>query len=202
MKPIETSFIASGNSNGQTITFFNAKSADLAGVELEGILALSRIAEALNNWTLGANATVMYSNVERNEVDQALETDFEANRKRKLQGAAPWVLNADLKYEFRNSNSLKHTASLVYNVSGKKIYGVGFAKLDNVYEMPFHQLDFIYNAELTKNWNVKLGVLNILNSEYKLIMGDQSLLPVDNANLLMENHKRGTTLNLSVGYTF
>lgn len=202
MKPIETSFIASGNSNGQTITFFNAKSADLAGIELEGILALSRLSEGLNQWTLGANATVMYSNVERNEVDQALETDYEANRKRKLQGAAPWVVNADLKYEFRNTNNLKHTITLVYNVSGKKIYGVGFAKLDNVYEMPFHQLDFIYNADLTKNWSVKLGVLNILNSEYKLIMGENSLLPVDSNDLLMENHKRGTTFNLSLGYTF
>lgn len=202
MKPIETSFMASGNSNGQTITFFNAKSADIAGIELEGILALSRLAESLDKWTLGANATVMYSNVERNTVDQALETDLMANRKRKLQGAAPWVLNADLKYEFKNSNNLKHTASLVYNVSGKKIYGVGWNSLDNVYENPFHQLDFIYNAELTKNWNVKLGVLNILNSEYRLEMGENSLLPLQNPDLLMENYKRGTTFNITLGYTF
>jgi hypothetical protein len=41
-------------------------------------------------------------------------------------------VNADLKYEFKNSQNLTNTFSLVYNVSGKKIYGVGFGRLDNV----------------------------------------------------------------------
>lgn len=198
---IERSYIASGNSNGSTITFYNAKTATLAGVELEGIFALSRLSESLNQWTLGANATFMYSDVETG-AEQAGETDAEAGRNRALQGASPWVINADLKYEYKNRNNLPSTVSLVYNVSGKKIFGVGFSKMDNVYEMPFHQLDLIYNTQLNKNWNVKLGLLNLLNSEYRLEQGKNSLVPFSEDSSLLENYKKGTTFNLSVGYTF
>ncbi|AQX87391.1 TonB-dependent receptor plug domain-containing protein [Elizabethkingia bruuniana] len=198
---IERSFITSGNSNGQTITFYNAKKATLAGIEIEGLMNLSRINENLNKWSLGANATFMYSKVTRG-ADQTEETDAIANRNRTLQGAAPWTVNADLKYEFKNRSNLTHTVSLVYNVSGKKIYGVGFQKLDNIYELPFHQLDVIYAAQLTKNWNLKLGIQNILDSTYKLDLGPDSLIPVDAASLRMTDYKRGTTFNLTIGYTF
>ena len=200
-KAIERSYIASGNSNGQTITFFNAKTATLAGVELEGIISLSRINEALSRFTLAANTTVMLSDVKRS-ADQSQETDVEANRKRALQGAAPWTVNMDLKYEYKNAQNFAKTFSLVYNVSGKKIYGVGFSKLDNIFEMPFHQVDFIYNNQITKNWNVKLAIQNLLNSEYQLRLGDQSLVPVQESSLMMENYKKGTSFNMTVGYTF
>ncbi|QBO57097.1 TonB-dependent receptor plug domain-containing protein [Chryseobacterium salivictor] len=200
-KAIERSYIASGNSNGQTITFFNAKTATLAGVELEGILSLSRISEAFSRWTVGANTTVMYSNVQRS-ADQSAETDVEANRKRALQGAAPWTVNADLKYEYKNAQNFAKTFSLIYNVSGKKIYGVGFSKLDNIFEMPFHQLDFVYNNQISKNWNIKFTVQNLLDSKYQLKLGDKSLVQVQENSLLMENYKKGTSFNMTVGYTF
>ena len=200
---IERSYTASGNSNGQTITFYNAKTANLLGIEIEGILELKRISEALNNFTFGANATFMYTDVERSEA-QKNETDAEANRKRTLQGAAPYTINADLKYELKNSKNLSQTLSLVYNVSGKKIYGVGFSKLDNVYELPFHQLDLVYSNQITKNWNIKAGLKNLLNATYKLQMGDRSLVPLssDISSLNLENYEVGTSLNLTVGYTF
>lgn len=198
---IERSFMASGNSNGQTITFYNAKHATLAGIELEGILSLSRISERLDKFTLGANATFMYSNVERS-AEQSGETDMQANRKRALQGAAPFTINADLKYEQKNKNNLPRTISLVYNVSGKKIYGVGFNKLDNVYEKPFHQLDFVYNNQLSKHWSYKLAVQNILDDTYKLDLGEKSLAPVESRSLQMTDYTRGTSFNLTIGYTF
>ena len=198
---IERSFVASGNSNGQTITFYNAKHAVLAGIELEGIFALKRIHENLEKFSLGANATLMYSEVKRSAA-QSGETDAEANRKRTLQGAAPFTINADIKYETKNRNNFSRTASLVYNVTGKKIYGVGFSKLDNIYEKPFHQLDFVYSNQINKNWNYKFSVQNILNDTYKLDLGENSLVTVDSNSLIMTDFKRGTTYSLTVGYSF
>lgn len=200
-KAIERSFVTSGNSGGNTITFYNADYANIAGIELEGILDLNRLSESLDKFSVGANATFMYSDVKRS-ANQAKETDVEAGRKRTLQGAAPWTVNADIKYEYKNSKNFAKTLSLVYNVSGKKIYGVGFSQLDNVYEMPFHQLDFVYNNQIDKNWNIKFAIQNILNSEYKLELGDKSLIQIVEPSLIMENYKKGTTFNLSVGYTF
>jgi len=207
---IERSLVASGNATGSTITFFNAKKADLFGIELEGIFSLGRISDALRSFTLGANATIMHSDVERSQ-DQLnmerpdwFETTGETLRKRGLQGASPYTINADLKYELKDRNNLAHTFSLVYNVSGSKIYATGGAGTDNYYEKPFNQVDFVYQGQLTKNWNVKFAVQNILDSKYKILIGDKNYLPTnfEQGNNTLTNYYRGTTFNLTVGYTF
>ncbi|WP_080780125.1 TonB-dependent receptor plug domain-containing protein [Chryseobacterium phocaeense] len=207
---IERSLAASANATGSTITFFNAKKADIIGIELEGILGLGRISESLRNFTLGANATFLYSDVERSQDQLDMEeptwfkTSGEKLRKRGLQGAAPYTINADLKYEFKNSNNLAQTFSLVYNVSGSKIYATGGGGTDNYYEKPFHQLDFVYQNQLTKNWNVKFGVQNIFNNKYRILLGDKNYAPLnlEENNKTLTDYYRGVTFNLTVGYTF
>ena len=204
-RAIERSYIASSNSNGTVITYFNAKSANLYGAEIEALLSLRRISENLDRWSVGANATFLHSEVERSDA-QKEETHF--GEKRTLQGAAPWMVNADLRYEFKNGNNLKRTASLVYNVSGKKIYGVGFGNLDNVYELPFHQLDLIFQGEISKKVDVKLGIFNLLDQQYKLELGQNNKVTIDPeklnepTNYRMEDYRKGTSFNISVGYKF
>ncbi|MBW7676501.1 TonB-dependent receptor plug domain-containing protein [Chryseobacterium chendengshani] len=205
---IERSFVSTGNASGMDITFFNAKKATLAGVELEGILSLGRISDALSKFTLGANATIMYSDVVRSDDQLKLEKPDENNykgelRKRGLQGASPYTVNADLKYEYKNSNNLSQTLSLVYNVSGSKIYAVGSAGSDNYFERPYHLLDFVYQNQLTKNWNVKFAVQNILDSKYRVELGDESYYPVQtNNNYAYNSYFNGVSFNFTVGYTF
>ena len=205
---IERSFVSSGDANGVTVTFYNAKKADLAGIELEGILSLGRISESLNKFTLGANATFMYTDVERSDDQLKLEQPnpnyYKGGlKKRGLQGASPYTINADLKYETKTKNNLSRTLSLVYNVSGSKIYAVGTSGSDNFYEKPFHQLDFVYQEQITKNWNVKAGVQNILNNRYKILLGDESYYDVQtNGNNTYTDYFRGINFNLTVGYTF
>ncbi|MBW8360579.1 MAG: TonB-dependent receptor [Kaistella sp.] len=198
-RAIERSYIPSSNSNGTLITFFNAKTATLLGAELETLINLNRFSENLSRWSIGMNATFIYSDVKRS---QAQEDETNINSKRTLQGAAPWMVNADLKYDFKNSNNLKRTMSLVYNVTGKKIYGVGFGSLDNVYELPFNQLDFILQGEITKKVEVKLGIYNILDQTYKLELGDESTVKILSDDLRMEDYKKGISFNMSVGYKF
>jgi len=205
---IERSFITTGNASGMDITFLNAKQATLAGVELEGILSLSRISESLSRFTLGANATIMYSDVKRSDEQLKLEKPDENNykgelNKRGLQGASPYTINADLKYEYKNSNNLSKTLSLVYNVSGSKIYAVGSSGSDNYYERPYHILDFVYQNQITKNWNVKFAVQNILNNRYRVELGEDSYYPVEtNNNYAFNSYFNGVSFNFTVGYTF
>ena len=91
---------------------------------------------------------------------------------------------------------------MVYNTSAEKIYAVGFGGLDHVYEQPFHQLDFIFQSELSKKVDVKLGVYNILNQTYKLKMGDESTINISTPNLLLEDYKKEFLYNLSFGIKF
>ncbi|MCW3159776.1 TonB-dependent receptor plug domain-containing protein [Chryseobacterium oryctis] len=207
---IERSLTPSADATGSTITFFNAKKADLYGIELEGILSLGRISESLNRFTLGANATIMHTNIERSERQLEMEepswfkTTGETLRKRGLQGAAPYTINADLKYEYKNDKNFTKTFSLIYNVSGSKIYATGGAGTDNYFEKPFHQLDFVHQNQIDKNWNVKFAVQNILNSKYKILLGDKNYAPLrlEENNNVMTNYYKGVTFNLTLGYTF
>ena len=206
---IEKSIAPSGNASGLVVTFYNAKKANLAGIELEGIMSLSRISDALSKFTLGANATFMYSDVKRSEEQLKTErpniTGFTDDQlhKRKLQGAAPYTINADLKYEYKNTKNFSSTFSLVYNVSGSKIYGVGGSGTDDYYEKPFHQLDFVYQNQIDKNWNIKFGIQNILNSKYRVELGDNSYYVADtNDNYSLNNYFNGVNFNFTVGYTF
>ena len=202
---IERGYVASGNSNGQTITFFNANKATIYGVELEGILSLERFSETLNRWTLGANATIMHSETDRSSDQLAQEKpqNFTGELKdRQLQGAAPFTINADLKYEFKNSQNLLRTASLVYNITGSKIFTVGSAGVDHIYERPFHQLDVVYNNQFSKNWSAKFKIENILNQEYRLELGDESYVPENINNRDHTDYYRGISYSVTVGYTF
>lgn len=199
---IEKSYVASANSNGQTITFYNAKQANLAGVEVEGIFSLGRISETLDAFQIGMNATLVYTDVERSDNQKMQESDNQKKKKRGLQGATPWTINADVKYERNNARGYSQMASLVYNVSGAKIHTLGSVGVDHVYEKPFHQLDVVYSHQLSKNWKTKISVLNILNSKYSLEYGKESDVPADTENLIHTDYKRGTNFNLSIEYTF
>ncbi len=205
-KAIEKGITNSGSAGGLIFTFFNAKKAELAGIELEGILSLGRISESLNKFTLGVNTTFMYSKVDRSDQQLALEKPeflpLDQLKKRGLQGAAPYVINADLKYEYKNSGNFSKTFSLVYNVSGSKILTVGGAGLGHYYEKPFHQLDFVHQNQIDKNWNIKFGIQNILNTKYRVEMED-SYLPLQTEGLTaINNFYNGITFNATVGYTF
>ena len=206
-KAIERGLKSSASAGGIIFTFLNAKKADLAGVELEGILSLGRLSESLDKFTLGVNTTFMYSNVERSDAQLELEKPkgltTDQLQKRGLQGAAPYVINADLKYEYKNLRNFTKTFSLVYNVSGSKIITVGGANLDHYYERPFHQLDFVHQNQIDKNWNIKFGVQNILNTKYRVELGDKSYLPLQTEDLTaINNFYNGITFNATVGYTF
>jgi hypothetical protein len=69
----------------------------------------------------------------------------ETNPDRQLQGASPWLINADLKYDLEFSKNWTNTVSLVYNVYGKRIFAVGTNGLDHYYEQPFSKLDLVGN---------------------------------------------------------
>lgn len=195
-KPIERVFIATGGA--QTTSFQNSKSAVLFGAELEFIFQLERISKQLENISWGFNSSVMQTKV---NVDLATNS-IENSSTRDLQGASNWLVNSDLKYEFDFSKEVKNTATLVYGVYGKRIYAVGTAGLDHIYEKPFSKLDFIWNTKLSKNLDVKLSVDNILNPTYQLELGDESTTQINESSLIMKDYKRGVGFSLNIGYTF
>ncbi len=197
-KPIERVFIPTASSGGQIISYDNSKSAILFGAELEFIFQFERLSKQLENMSLGFNTSLMKTDVTVDRNNNSLEN----KGSRELQGASNWLVNSDLKYEFDFSKEIKNTATLVYGVYGKRIYAVGTAGLDHMYEKPFSKLDFVWNTKLSKNLDVKLSVDNILNPKYKLELGENSTVDITENSLIMRDYKRGVGFSLNVGYTF
>lgn len=195
-KPIERIFIATGGA--QTTSFDNSKSAVLYGAEFEFIFQLERLSSQLENLSLGFNSSLMKTRVSIDTKSNLLEN----SSSRDLQGASNWLINSDLKYEFDASKNVKNTISLVYGVYGKRIYAIGTAGLDNIYEKPFNKLDLVWNTKLYKNIDIKFAADNILNPTYQLELGKNSKTQINENSLIMKDYKRGVGFSLNIGYTF
>jgi hypothetical protein len=107
-----------------------------------------------------------------------------------------------LKYEFQFNEDMKNTMTLVYGVTGDRIYAVGTAGLDHIYEKPFQKLDFVWTSKLSKNLEAKLTIDNILNPNFKRVLGDESKITIYENDLTMRQYKKGTGFGLTIGYTF
>jgi outer membrane receptor protein involved in Fe transport len=194
--PIERTF--KGEAAGFITTFLNSDKADLYGIEMEGILDLARLNKNLTNFSLGFNASLMDSKV---TASSAAET----HKNRNLQGASKWLINSDLKYQFKLKEKWSNTVSLVYGVFGKRIYSVGSLGYDHIYELPFQQLDFVWNSKISDKYAFKVGVNNILNPVRKFELGednDETQINFVADSRTVEAYKKGVGFSLSLSYTF
>jgi outer membrane receptor protein involved in Fe transport len=196
--PIERIFIPTASSGGQITTYQNSKNAILYGAEFEFLFQLSRINKALDNFSVGFNTSIMKTEVAVDFVKNPLEN----SAKRALQGAADWLVNADFKYDFKFTEEMKNTIAVVYGITGDKIYAVGTAGLDHIYERPFGKLDFIWSSKITKNIEAKFGVDNILNPTFTRKLGSASSVNIVEKDLTVRSFKRGTGYSLNLSYTF
>jgi hypothetical protein len=201
--PIERIFEQNAGSGGLVISYGNSKKAILYGAELELLLQLSRIHESLSEFSFGFNTSLMFTQATIDRVRNSSEIATLGDKStRKLQGASPWLINADIKHETDFTEKWKSTMTVAYNVYGERIYAVGTNGLDSYYEKPFGKLDFIWNNKIGSKWDVKFGVENILNPTYKIDLGSDNKIKVYETDLTVKDYKRGVGVSLGLGYTF
>ncbi len=132
-------------------SYQNSESGLAAGVEFEIRKAL---AQGLN---VGFNASYIYTNVQLEE-GQGIYTETS----RQLQGASPYLINADVAYVLNTDDDSQMSFSLVYNLQGPRIEAVGVQNLCDVMQDEFHSLNFVYNYNITPKFSIKAKVSNIL----------------------------------------
>lgn len=198
--PIERVFKPTANSGGQITTFKNSEEGLIYGVEIETILQLSRINEALSNFTFGFNTSIMSTDVKIDLTKQGNELENSSNRQ--LQGASNWIVNTDLKYDFTLNQDWKNTMTLVYNVYGDRIFAVGSSGMDHIYEKSFSKLDFVWSSTLSKNIDLKFTAENLLNPYYRKELGKESTINITEDSLILREYKKGIGFSVNLGYTF
>jgi TonB-dependent receptor len=155
--PIET-VESAGTDDDIALTFINAESAEVYGLELEWLKGLGFLADHLGNWAhsffVSGNAT--WSESELVVGEQALNL---THRKRPLTQHSEYVANVQLGFDAPNR---AHSASLVYNMFSERIFFAGRNGAPDAYEQPFHSLDLVYSFYPTETLSLRLRAQNLL----------------------------------------
>lgn len=180
--PIErTQFLQGG---ATTHSFNNADNGVAAGVEVE---IRKNIVKDL---ILGANVSYMYTNV------VLPEGGAYTNTTRALQGASPYLANADLTYapKFKNGDDI--SLALLYNLQGPRIQSVGVSGLGDVTQQALHTLNFVARYRFNEHCSISAKVNDILNRD---VIFEQDV-PLTGGKEVVERFKTGT--NFEIGFTY
>ena len=180
--PIErTQFLQGG---ATTHSFNNADNGVAAGVEVE---IRKNIVKDL---ILGANVSYMYTNV------VLPEGGAYTNTTRALQGASPYLANADLTYAPKFKNGDDMSLALLYNLQGPRIQSVGVSGLGDVTQQALHTLNFVARYRFNEHWSISAKVNDILNRD---VIFEQDV-PLTGGKEVVERFKTGT--NFEIGFTY
>ncbi len=179
--PIE--FFESAVSDTKTAReIINADSAEIAGVEVEFLKELSFLGNFFEPFFLQANATFQDT-----ELVAGPRADAPTNPVRELAGASDWITNIVLGFD---SNNAQHSATLVYNTFGERLYSAGRNQAPDSFEQPFNSLDLTYSWYPTDEVTVRFKARNLLDDS----------ISIDRAGVTIFDEKPGVTLSLSVQY--
>ena len=181
--PIERTQTTSGGA--MMHSFQNASDGLVAGVEVEARK------EIVKDLKAGINASYMYTNV------NLPEGGVYTNAERPLQGASPYLMNADLTYSPKFGKESQLTVALLYNLQGERIQAVGIQGIGDVKQLTLHTLDFNANVKFNAHWSVKFSAKNLLNTDVVF----RQEIPSKNTEVEVERFNEGVGLSFGVTYT-
>jgi outer membrane receptor protein involved in Fe transport len=179
--PIEVIVVPSAQ---LSVTYANAAAANNVGLELEARKTLGAVHPALADLYVAANASWIYSRV-------ALPRgrSIQTSKVRPLQGQSPFVVNVQLGYDNADTGT---SASLLYNVAGRRIVEVGALGAPDVYSEPFHQLDLVLSQKLGAGLALSLKLKNLIDLPVAITQGSH----------VTRTWHRGRQLSVGIGKAF
>lgn len=183
--PIEATVESVGTD--MVFTYQNQNKALLYGGEIELRKRLDFITSYLEHFSVLTNFTVVKSQIDLN----SLTTETEKNRP--LQGMSPYIINAGI---FFDQEKWGTSATVLYNIFGRRIVNVGSNGLANVYEESYGTLDATVSQKIFGKSEIKLTLANLLDP---LIQQNQGT--GDTAKPIL-SYRRGVYFGLSYGVKF
>ncbi len=192
--PIARSEIPSA---GNTLTYLNVGDrASVFGIELEArknVLKNDDESDETYSLDAGINLSFLASkvNLDPNSIAQFQEDSSQ------LEGATPFLMNADLTFNKKYENS-ELTTALVLNYFSDRVYSIGTRGFENIIEKGIPTLDIVSSLKLGEKYNVKLKATNLLNPSFQLNRDSAT----NGSNVVLSNYKKGVNLSLGISYDF
>ncbi len=178
--PIEQIFLAT--SGTRIISYVNAEGAETYGLELEARKRLGFLLPSLDAFTAFSNLTLMESDI-RIGSSAASRT----RERRPMVGQAPYVVNAGLTWSASDAGA---SATLLYNVVGRRIVSAAEAPLPDIHEEARHALDLSVRFPLFGSVSAKVDAENLLDDPHEVTQG----------TVTREFHRTGRTI--STGFSW
>lgn len=204
--PIERAQIPS---SGVLYSYFNMGSAYVAGAELEYKKNLGRLLgnnpqkeeekKLVDRIDIGFNASYLYSEITLGQ-GGSLETDkgtiLATNTSRQMYGASPYLINADVSYNFK-LKEIESAWTLSFNTFGKRIYAAGTLGAGDVYELPINTLNLVVRNKINERLNINVSAKNLLNPLVRI----EQEFPISDSKLMLSEFRYGQTISFSLTYT-
>lgn len=192
--PISRVEIASANG---FLSYRNiADHAIASGIELEFRKNLFKVMNETSKkqLSLGLNSSYIYTNV---KLPEDITSFYPTHDEAELEGAAPFIVNADVSYSLSNGDK-KLSTSLVLNYTSDKMYTLGTNGYENIVEKGVPILDFVASAKLNKHWGLKAKAANLLNPTFNL---SRNASNTENSVILLD-YKKGAVFSAGITYEF
>ncbi len=165
-------------------SYRNAQSAQSLGLELGFRKRMDDFWERLEHFYVSGNYALIESEISldkdapENRDDQFIP--YLTTESRPMQGQSPYVLNLQFGYDNYHT---RRSAVLLYNVYGERISALGINGNPDIYEEPFHKLDFVLKWGLNDTYDEqrkKLGYTlsfkakNLLDSAVTMKQGGKT----------------------------
>ncbi len=172
-------------------TWTNVDDSYVAGLEIEGVKALSEKLEFRFNVAVIQSETNVILKSRQDVNGVTILTPYDTIV-RKMFGQAPYILNGIVSYSLEKIDA---SVAVSYNLQGKRLVIAATENLPDVYEMPRGVLDAKFSKKLGKHFTATLNVRDILNQpvrrSYDLEFGQ---------TLDYDKIRWGTSYNLGLTY--
>ena len=186
--------VVANDATGTQRFFRTGDRAEVLGFEVEARKGLLLDEDEKSILSAGINATYTYTKQDLKSSQGIFSTTFDRDSDQ-LQGASPFLLNADISYspEF---GEYKPVANLVFSYFSDRIDALGSGQLGNIIEKGVPTLDFIWKNILSEHLKINASVKNVLNPTIERVR------EVTGSDIALSSYKRGLNLGLQVKYQF
>lgn len=187
-KPIEF-FESAASDTTIAREILNANEATVEGVEIEFLKELGFLGGPFDTMFVQGNVTIQDSELVCDaNAAFACEADAPTNPTRALSGASDYVANFMLGFDAPNA---KHTASIIYNEFGERLYVAGRNGAPDGFEQPFQSLDLTYFWYPTDTMTLKIKAQNILDEA----------VTIEREGIAVFREKPGTSFSISFNWS-
>ncbi|MCI2229305.1 TonB-dependent receptor [Polaribacter sp. MSW13] len=188
--------VISNDATGTQRYFRTGDKASVLGFEIEARKNLIKNDDEETQLSAGFNFTYMYTKQDLKDVNGLYSASFNKDSE-ELQGASPFLVNANINYSPTKFKNYTPIASVVFSYFSDRIDALGAGQLGNIIEKGIPTLDFVWKNKIGDHWEINLNAKNLLDPSIKRLRENTSI-----GDVILSEYKRGTNISLGFNYKF